>query len=345
MPVNDTDRFLVNNGTKTETITFAQFQDGTVLNDTDRFLINDGTKTETVTWANIQDELGPKGIVNQPTVVKPKDGAGSGGQLYLKSDAITKVEGGGIGVCETDEIQSVDTLIYSAGGDNTNAIGAPGGDATWENAFNGISGGVTNTNGAQPKVNSTMTWSGSIAIPEDSTVTLVYYKQSNQTLTISINNNPISTVVTAGNSDWNTGTVDITAQAGSAITEISIARSSSGINSAIGLSGIQIDGEYLFDGQTQLTFPTSNGFNCFDPGDVVQDPDVKVISKDDSNPFTITVDGGEWTGSDGSGTPGEQTTLTKETPYDTKLTVAGSTDLADMTGAVLMTDGIGAPGP
>ena len=37
--------------------------------------------------------------------------------------------------------------------------------------------------------------------------------------------------------------------------------------------------------------------------------------------------------------------LTKEVPYDTKLTVAGPTDLADMTGAVLMTDGSGAPGP
>ena len=29
----------------------------------------------------------------------------------------------------------------------------------------------------------------------------------------------------------------------------------------------------------------------------------------------------------------------RQTPYDTKLTVAGPTDLADMTGAVLMTDG------
>ena len=49
----------------------------------------------------------------------------------------------------------------------------------------------------------------------------------------------------------------------------------------------------------------------------------KVISKDeDAN--TITVDGGDWAGSDGSGTPGEQTTLVKETPYDTKLTVDGS---------------------
>ena len=73
-------------------------------------------------------------------------------------------------------------------------------------------------------------------------------------------------------------------------------------------------------------------------GNIPSDPAVKVISKDeDAN--TITVDGGDWAGSDGSGTPGEQTTLVKETPYETKLTVDGSTDLADMTGSVLMTDG------
>ena len=38
-----------------------------MLNDSDKFLINDGSKTE-VTWAEIEDELGPNGIVNQPTV-------------------------------------------------------------------------------------------------------------------------------------------------------------------------------------------------------------------------------------------------------------------------------------
>ena len=32
---------------------------------------------------------------------------------------------------------------------------------------------------------------------------------------------------------------------------------------------------------TVLTFPSSNGFGCVEPGDVVQDPDVKVISKDE----------------------------------------------------------------
>ena len=40
-----------------------------------------------------------------------------------------------------------------------------------------------------------------------------------------------------------------------------------------------------------------------------------------------------------------QTTLSKETAYDTKLTVDSDKDLADMTGAVFMSDGAGAPGP
>ena len=96
MPINDTDQLLVNDGSKTETITFAQFKDGTVLNDSDKFLINDGTKTETITWAQLEDELGPKGSVNTPTVLKPNDGAGSGETVYLKSDKIIEVEGGGI---------------------------------------------------------------------------------------------------------------------------------------------------------------------------------------------------------------------------------------------------------
>ena len=78
MALNDSDKLLVNDGSKTETITFANFKNGTMLNDSDKFLVNDGSKTETITWAEIQDELGPNGVVNTPTVLKPDDGAGSG---------------------------------------------------------------------------------------------------------------------------------------------------------------------------------------------------------------------------------------------------------------------------
>ena len=111
MAINDTDKLLVNDGSKTETITFAQFKDGAVLNDSDKFLINDGTKTETITWAEIEDSLGPKGIVNTPIVLKPNDGAGSGEMIYLKTEKITEVESGWWYTHrETDTIQSVDDI-------------------------------------------------------------------------------------------------------------------------------------------------------------------------------------------------------------------------------------------
>ena len=79
--------------------------------------------------------------------------------------------------------------------------------------------------------------------------------------------------------------------------------------------------------------------------DNVLNEQVKIISKDeDAN--TITVDGGEWKGSDGTGDQADgDNKLTKETPYDTKLTVDSDKDLADMTGATFMSDGSGAPGP
>ena len=57
MPINDDDLLLINDGTETQTITFAQLKDGSMLNDTDKFLVNDGTKTETLTWAQFQQEI------------------------------------------------------------------------------------------------------------------------------------------------------------------------------------------------------------------------------------------------------------------------------------------------
>ena len=170
----------------------------------------DGSNAEvrTATYAEVIEIAG---TINKPTVLAPADGAGSGLTRDIVTDEITAVEGGGIDVCETDTIDSVDDTT-----DAPNVI---------------------------------------------------------------------------------------------------------------------------------LTFPSSNNFDCFADGDVVQQPDVKIVGEPDSDNNTIVVDGGEWTGSDGSGTPGEQTTLVKETPYDTKLTVAGPKDLADMTGATVMTDGTGAPGP
>ena len=61
MAINDSDLLLINNGSSSETITFSQLRDGTVLKHyfSDLFLINDGSVTNTVQWSEIKSEIGP----------------------------------------------------------------------------------------------------------------------------------------------------------------------------------------------------------------------------------------------------------------------------------------------
>ena len=76
------------------------------------------------------------------------------------------------------------------------------------------------------------------------------------------------------------------------------------------------------------------------------DPDAVKIVNIDSNANTIAVDGGDWLGSDGTGTAGGDTKLSRATLYDTTLTLDGPRDLAEMAemqGAVVMTDGAAFP--
>ena len=59
--INDSDLMLIQSqvsGT-TEKITFQQFREQTVLNDDDRLVLNDGTKTSTITWGEMKGELVP----------------------------------------------------------------------------------------------------------------------------------------------------------------------------------------------------------------------------------------------------------------------------------------------
>ena len=81
------------------------------LQDSDNFIIGRGTDSYKITYEDLKDDLNyvppPVGTINTPTVTEPNDGAGGGDTRYLKSDAITDVEGGGISTCETDLIESV----------------------------------------------------------------------------------------------------------------------------------------------------------------------------------------------------------------------------------------------
>ena len=82
------------------------------LQDSDNFIIGRGTDPYKITYQDLKDDLNyvppPVGTINQPTVLEPNEGAGGGGARYLKSDAITEVEGGGIDTCETELIGNVD---------------------------------------------------------------------------------------------------------------------------------------------------------------------------------------------------------------------------------------------
>ena len=71
----------------------------------------DNPVVKSVTYPSVIGNSGPNPIINQPSVLAPKDGAGSGDIRYLKSDTITAIEGGGITTCQTDTIQSVDNSV------------------------------------------------------------------------------------------------------------------------------------------------------------------------------------------------------------------------------------------
>ena len=67
MAINDSDLLLINNGTSSETITFAQLKDGTVLNGSD-LLSSTTAPNETIQWSELKDEVGPSApVIPSPT--------------------------------------------------------------------------------------------------------------------------------------------------------------------------------------------------------------------------------------------------------------------------------------
>ena len=79
------------------------------LQDSDNFIVGRGTDSYKITYEDLKESINPtpQGTINQPTVTEPNDGAGGGDTRYLKSDAITEIEGGGVKTCETDLVESV----------------------------------------------------------------------------------------------------------------------------------------------------------------------------------------------------------------------------------------------
>ena len=417
-----------------------------------------GAVTETATYSKDVEFLG---TIVKPTILSPEDGAGSGAQRYLISDTIIEVEGGGISTCETSLIESVDRTPPTTY--DCRVLNGTFGDTpdSWDSLpasprYDGVAIGTKPT-------------------ADTGIYTGLVYKIDVPGF-IRINPN-------AGGADasipvklWSSND-GINWVGPTEVTQGNIDPSHASYDASIGFYGqygcIQRQGGTNIaawyptgsEALTTLTFPDTQGFDCFEPGDVVQDPDVKVISKTEEDPWQIVVDGGNWaTGTDfvadysdnidsnqfyngrperiyngltGSALPeshcsfyantettvfngpsvtvnttlrvhansdasavykingapvtvagnnynwgwrdvtftGVMNTLTitdtyqssiasievdgkqlydsgevpnklvKETSYDTKLTVAGDKDLAEMTGATFMSDGSGAPGP
>ena len=221
----------------------------------------------------------------------PADGAGSGAQRYLISDTIIEVEGGGISTCETSLIQSVDKTPPTTY--DCRVLNGTFGDTpdSWDSLppsprYDGVAIGTKPT--------------------ADTGIYMGLVYKIDVPGFIRINPN-------AGGADasipvklWSSND-GINWVGPTEVTQGNLDPSHASYDASIGFSGqygcIQRQGGTNIaawyptgsEALTTLTFPDTQGFECFSDGDVVQDLDVKIISKDaDSSPPTITVDGGEW---------------------------------------------------
>ena len=120
------------------------------LQDSDNFIIGRGTDSYKITYQDLKDDLNyvppPVGTINTPTVTEPNDGAGGGDTRYLKSDAITDVEGSGVDVCETDQISSVlilSGLGVAATSHTTHDVTSTLNDANFNKAGKNLSAGTS----------------------------------------------------------------------------------------------------------------------------------------------------------------------------------------------------------
>ena len=195
----------------------------------------------------------------------------------VKSDVITEVEGGGIAVCETDLIQSVDTTDYSTGGTVTGTP-HPAAGTTVDVLFNGetsknygTSYGIASPNGATTVV---VTFGKPIEVSESDIVKAAIFTNGGDVAAVNVTfeddtfQNFTQTTVPVSNVS---GTVlensTIITHNGKNIKGLRFVGVGSSI---IYVNGFYVNDTLVVDNNTVLTFPTNKGFDCFEPGYVVQ---------------------------------------------------------------------------
>ena len=279
----------------------------------------DGTnpETRTATYSKVI-EIG--GTINTPTVLGPADGAGSGAQRYLISDTIIEVEDGGISTCETSLIERVDdttaapniilTFPSAQGfdcfepGEEIQAVYS--GTPDWQPATSGnivcrAEDGSRWFDG-NPKTSAAVLSGEGVFVGEIPFTTSFGIANDNDKSTnpSSLNKviivhgaNKIRTDVTlqlppTSNTQICKGGIPVTTLPDIQSPVHAIEVYSSGIG-ANGITQVVVDGAPLTSVPAGGVFYGSVGI-------------VKIVSIDDSDPYTITVDGGEWF--DGTSDPG-----------------------------------------
>ena len=223
-----------------------------------------GAVTETATYSKDVEFLG---TIVKPTILSPEDGAGSGAQRYLISDTIIEVEGGGISTCETSLIESVDRTPPTTY--DCRVLNGTFGDTpdSWDSLpasprYDGVAIGTKPT-------------------ADTGIYTGLVYKIDVPGF-IRINPN-------AGGADasipvklWSSND-GINWVGPTEVTQGNIDPSHASYDASIGFYGqygcIQRQGGTNIaawyptgsEALTTLTFPDTQGFDCFEPGDVVQD--------------------------------------------------------------------------
>ena len=300
--INDTDQFLVQRGTTSHKQSAVDLM--STIEDTDLMLVQRGADSYKVTCKDVKDQLGGGGIegdVNQPTVVKPKDGAGSGETVYALSDKITKIEGGGVKTCETETISAVDTVGY------TPAVGAyvkvSGGDATGdaftniENAWDGDEStwayfNYTSYSGTGAD-HSRYSWAFVAPIPCTELKALVASYSSDSRSFVGFNGQPGKQ-----GADKNSGPPALVDFSDSITDGFLRSFEIGDVGSNYGLLyAVYVDGRVLVNplNCTVLTFPSAQGFNCFAVGDVVNGQDYSgntaADNGDDRESYAAAYDG------------------------------------------------------
>ena len=236
------------------------------LQDSDNFIIGRGTDSYKITYQDLKDDLNyvppPVGTINTPTVTEPNDGAGGGDTRYLKSDAITDVEGGGVETCETDLIQSVNVVNY---GGTTTSVHPNSGPVSV--LFNGeYVGSFTNKN-----IGSSVTAARGLIEFTPPVMDAAFVGHFSGNVGIDFDVEYV---------DGSTQKVDKVGLPGYAFEETPLENASgvarirfyagNGVNSEWIAGFKTADGTLITNDFVTLTFPSSNGFDCFEPGDVVQ---------------------------------------------------------------------------